>query len=193
MRTFIAIDLSEDIKGALARVQSHLIYSGSDVKWVKPDNAHLTLKFLGEVGEDRIPEIGSVLDLVGKDTAPFKISLKGIGAFPEIDYPRVLWIGIDDGKDQLKALAEKIDAGLSNIGFAKESRPFVAHLTLGKVRSPKNKAVLKDKILSIPPQSTICEAQSVSSIVLFKSTLAPAGSIYTRIKEPLLYGRSPAE
>ena len=184
MRLFIAIELSQSIRDELARIQFHLKYSAADVKWVEKDNIHLTLKFLGEVPEEKVEKIKSILDGTAKEMKSFDISLKDIGAFPKIEYPRVIWVGLDKGVVESKGLAEKIDEELSKIGYEKEPRPFAAHLTIGRVRSAKNKAALKEKISSITP---IPGSQLVTSITLFKSTLTSNGPIYTKLHEAKLY------
>ncbi|OGW84245.1 MAG: 2'-5' RNA ligase [Omnitrophica bacterium RIFCSPLOWO2_01_FULL_45_10] len=187
MRTFIAIELSAQIHESLAQIQAHLKYSGADVKWVENNNIHLTLKFLGEVDDKKVEEVKANLEAIAKETRPFEITLKDVGAFPKIDYPRVIWAGLDKGVQESKVLAEKIDEALSGIGFEKEARPFAAHLTIGRVRSPKNKAALKEKILSLHSTSyAACPKQSINSIFLFQSTLTPSGSIYTKLHEALL-------
>lgn len=183
MRLFIAIELSDDIKKGLSRIQSHLKYSGADVKWVETDNIHLTLKFLGEADEDKLAYITSALDAIGKAVSPFNIVVKEIGAFPKIEYPRVIWVSLDKGAEESKRLAKMIDERLSEIGFQKEERPFSPHITIGRVRSPKNKAALKEKILSLDPNMMNLSSQSISSVILFRSTLTPRGSIYTKIHE----------
>ena len=183
MRTFIAIELSDQIREALAQIQSHLKYSGADVKWVEKNNVHLTLKFLGEISEEKAERVKLILQKIAGGTKPFEISIKDVGAFPKIDFPRVIWVGLDKGADKSKILAERIDEALSEIGFQKESRPFAAHLTIGRVRSPKNKDALKDKMLSYSPQSMVHSPQSISSIALFKSILTPKGAIYTKLYE----------
>ena len=186
MRAFIAIELSEEIRNALFQIQSHLKYSGADVKWVEKDNIHLTLKFLGEISEAKVKEISDILDGIGKETGPFEITLKDIGAFPKIDYPRVIWVGLDKGVKESAELAVKVDEALSKIGFQKESRPFAAHLTIGRVRSPKNKEALKEKVEScqLPP----AKPQLISSVILFQSKLTPKGPIYTKLHESQLAG-----
>lgn len=184
MRTFIAIELSEEIRSSLAQIQSHLKYSGADVKWVEKDNIHLTLKFLGEISEEKCEKINSILDATGRSIKPFEISIKDIGAFPKIDYPRVVWVGLDKGAAESKILAEKIDEELSKIGFAKETRPFTAHLTIGRVRSSKNKEALKEKITQYARRDTHDEL--VSCVTLFQSTLTPKGPTYTKLHEARL-------
>lgn len=186
MRVFIAIELSDNIRESLAQIQSHLKYSGADVKWVEKDNIHLTLKFLGEVAEEKCAKIKSVLDDIGKSIKQFEISIKDIGAFPKIDFPRVVWVGLDKGAGESKELAEKIDEALCKSGFERESRPFAAHLTIGRVRSPKNKEALKDKIIDL--QLTAYSLQLIQSITIFQSTLTPRGSIYTKLHEARLLG-----
>jgi len=187
MRTFIAIELSDEIREALAQIQSHLKYSSADVKWVEKNNIHLTLKFLGEIDEKKCEKVKTALDEVAKDVKQFEISLKDIGAFPSIGSPRVIWVGLDKGAKESTELARKIDDALSKIGFEKETRPFAAHLTIGRVRSPKNKETLKAKILSLQgPGSGSQGPEKITSVILFQSTLTPKGPIYSKLHEAKL-------
>lgn len=179
MRTFIAIELSDEIKESLAQVQSHLKYAGADVKWVAPENIHLTLKFLGEITEERCGKVKTALDVIAKSTKPFELSIKDIGAFPKIDYPRVIWVGLDKGAKESTELAAKVDEALSKLGFERETRPFAAHLTIGRVRSAKNKEALKEKVLSC--QLSDISYQLIKAVILFHSKLTPTGSIYTKL------------
>ena len=188
MRLFIAIEISDEIREALAQIQSRLKYAGADVKWVEPKNIHLTLKFLGEVKEEKVEEIKSALNETVKGFKPFELSIKDIGAFPKIDFPRVIWAGLDKGTSESKALAEAIDERLSRHGFEKESRPFASHLTIGRVRSPKNKAALKERLLSSNLPLTPYHLPLIPYITLYKSTLTPHGSIYTKLHEAKLSG-----
>lgn len=181
MRTFIAVEISDEQKNSLDQIEAHLKYAGADVKWVEKSNIHLTLKFLGEVSDEKLKEIQNILNVIADNAKPFEASLKDIGAFPKIDYPRVVWVGLDKGAEELKRLAEEIDERLSKIGFTKETRPFAAHLTVGRVRSPKNKQALKEKMLSYSFPSI--PSARVDRVILFKSTLTPKGSIYTKIHE----------
>ena len=184
MRAFIAIELSAEIKDSLAQIQSHLKYSAADVKWIETGNIHLTLKFLGDITEENCEKIRSILDEIGRSTKPFQISIKNIGAFPNINYPRVIWVGLDKGTVESKALAENISEEMLKIGFQKEPRPFAPHLTIGRVRSPKNKEALKEKIGTC--QMPITKPQPISSIILFESKLSPKGPIYTKLHETKL-------
>lgn len=195
MRAFIAIEISDEIREALAKAEEHLKYSGADVKWVAPENIHLTLKFLGEVDEARIEKVKATLDEIGKATKPFEMTIKGLGVFPKIDFPRVIWAGLDKGAAESAELAKSIDDELSKLGFERESRPFAAHLTIGRVRSPKNKSALAEKLSNLQltsaersgasPKGTY-NLQLIQSITLYKSTLTPRGSIYTKLHEAKL-------
>ncbi len=181
MRTFIAIELSSKIKESLAQVQSHLKYAGADVKWVTPENIHLTLKFLGEITEEKCEKVKAALDSIAKIIAPFELSIKDVGAFPKIEFPRVIWVGLDKGAKESTELAAKVDEALSKLGFAKETRPFAAHLTIGRVRSAKNKEALMEKVLRHQPSAV--SFQPIKSVALIQSTLTPRGSIYAKLHE----------
>jgi 2'-5' RNA ligase len=181
MRTFIALEISPEIQAALEQAISHLKYAGADVKWVRPGAVHLTLKFLGEITEAKASEVGAALDRIAGASARFELAIGRIGAFPKVEYPRVIWVGLDKGAGESIALAGSVDAEMSRLGFDAESRPFAPHLTIGRVRSSKNRDRLKEKISSFAmPAVGGC---TVASIVLFKSTLTPQGSIYTKLHE----------
>ena len=185
MRAFIAIEVSEDIKAVLGQIEAHLKYAGADVKWVRPEIVHLTLKFLGEIQEDKAKEITAALDGIARATKPFDITLKDVGAFPKIDFPRVIWAGLDKGAVESKELASKVDEALSLIGFNREERPFSGHLTIGRVRSSLNRAKLIEKMASSAAnfQLSAVKAHKVASVILFQSKLTPQGSIYTKFHE----------
>ena len=176
MRTFIALDLSDEVKKELARLENALKETNADVKWVNPDNIHLTLKFLGEVAEKKIPEINKIIDDIAASKQSFETNLFKMGAFPDLNYPRVIWVGIDKNCSEVENIASKIDETLLRIGFKKEKRDFSAHLTIGRVRSGKNKAGLKEKLTSLEVDPKTC---MIDHITLFQSTLTLKGPIYT--------------
>lgn len=181
MRTFIAIDLSEENKTALTKLQDELKQTQADVKWVEPENIHLTLKFLGEVTDEYVGKVKEALDKAAAGFRPFEISLSDIGAFPKLDYPRVIWVGVEKGKKETEELAAKIEEELGKLGFSKEDRPFAAHLTIGRVRTGKNKEILKEKIQNNKgrPQWAAPTSQLISNVILYQSKLTPSGPIYT--------------
>jgi len=180
MRTFIAIELPEEIKTILSRIQDELKQTHADVKWVKPENIHLTLKFLGEIEQDLVKKIQSALSEIAQKNSIFTLGLSNIGAFPKLQYPRVVWIGIKHDQ-RFFEIAGDLEKGLIKIGLPAESRPFSSHITLGRVRSGLNRKALVEKLdflnrnLSSPPEF------KVFSLTLFKSTLTPAGPIYETI------------
>lgn len=182
MRTFIAIPLTEQTHQELARLQDNLYKSGADVKWVVSSNIHLTLKFLGEVDDEQVEKVKASLAGIVKQHRPFNIRLAKIGAFPKISSPRVVWVGIDEGYEECKALAKSIEDAMGKLGFEKEERAFSPHLTLGRVRSSKNKAQL---IACIEKEKDFAfhDKVSVDKVMLFASTLTPKGSIYTPLKD----------
>jgi len=190
MRAFIAIELSDEIKGILDRVESHLRYAGADVKWAKPGSIHMTLKFLGDITEKQREEVSAALDDISKSVKPFDVTLKDIGAFPKIEHPRVIWVGLDKGSDRSVEIAGQVDASLSKLGFAKEERAFSPHLTIGRARSSRNIDKLKEKLPGAVSdiRASAGIVHRVISIVLFQSTLTPHGSIYTKLHEAQFRG-----
>jgi 2'-5' RNA ligase len=187
MRTFIAIELPREIKSFLAELQNKLKESGADVKWVEPQNIHLTLKFLGEIDEKKLNAVTGITENVTKDKKAFPIRLSSMGAFPNIDYPRIIWIGIDKGDIEAKQIAEELEDNLTKIGIPKEDRPFSSHITIGRTRSTQNRNKLVWEIknlMNISGQKNLEFA--VTKITLFESNLTPKGPIYKTLKEASL-------
>jgi len=184
IRAFIAIELNPQIRDELSLVQSQLKTADADVKWVKPESIHLTLKFLGNISNQKVGEVKNLLDLVSPDHGSFELSLFKIGCFPKLEYPRVIWVGIDKGCSESESLAKAIEEESAKIGFAKESRPYAAHLTLGRVRSAKGKGALVSKIKTLDFKPSAVSA--IDRLTLFQSTLSPKGSIYTPLHEARL-------
>ncbi|MCX5707475.1 MAG: RNA 2',3'-cyclic phosphodiesterase [Candidatus Omnitrophica bacterium] len=182
MRAFIAIELPQEIKDVLAKLQAKLKLAGADVKWVEPKNIHLTLKFLGEIDEQAQKRITAKLEEISSAHQEFVISLSSCGAFPSINSPRVIWAGIEQGDKEVSAIAEVIETQLESIGIPKETREFSSHITLGRTRSSKNRHELAQALseLSLKPLKNQFPA---SKITLFKSTLTPRGPIYETLQE----------
>lgn len=184
MRVFIALALEESLKEALAKVQAELKSLGEDIKWISPQNLHLTLKFLGEVPQEKIPKIIQSLKEISGNFEAFTIEIKNIGGFPNLKSPRVLWAGIEKGKEALKIVTNVIEDALVKLKFPKESRSFSAHLSLGRVTYIKNKEAFCQKISTIQLPA-LC--QGITSLTLFKSTLTPKGPLYEKIAPPFLF------
>jgi 2'-5' RNA ligase len=177
MRLFVAVTLPEELKSRLAALQEQLRPAQADVSWVRPANLHATLKFLGEVEPKRVDRLRPALAEAARGVAPFRIRLGGVGTFGRP--PRVVWAGVGDGAGPLAGLAERVEAALGLVGFPKERRGFSAHLTLGRVRSGKNLERLLQAIADVPPGDV--GETAVDAIVLMRSELNPAGSIYTEL------------
>jgi len=184
-RTFIAVEISEAVKSELSSLISSLKDVRADVKWVKLENLHLTLKFLGQTTGDQVALVKESLQEIVSKERPFLIHFSGLGGFPSLKRPRVLWVGIDEGAEFLKELSERVESTVAAIGFLRENRPFSAHLTLGRVRPTKNLQGLISKV----KETRFCSAEKieVNSLSFYKSVLTPAGSIYELIqKSPFL-------
>ena len=180
MRSFIAIELPETIENALAELQSDLKGCGVDVRWIKPENIHLTLKFLGNIEEKMVDSISEAIKKACRTYAVMKLTLSEVGVFPNVRSPRVLWVGLNNS-DILPALQNEIEQELSPLGFEQEKRKFVPHLTLGRFKSSRGKMALKEKIeLYRGKELGVFDTGSVS---LMKSDLGPAGAKYTRLAE----------
>jgi len=181
IRAFIAIELNKQIKNRLSNIQDELKRTNADVKWVEPENIHLTLKFLGNIEEKKIEEIKRILEKISQKYARFLIELSTIGCFPKIDYPKVIWVGIEKGKLELSEIFSELEDELKKIGFEKEKRGFSAHITIGRMRSNLNRIRLVEEIKNkkdFPRLNSL-----VDRIILFKSNLTSKGPIYEIIYE----------
>lgn len=177
IRSFIAANLDPGLKVALARVQDRLKATGADVGWVRPENLHLTLKFLGQVGEGRIGAIGEAIAAAATGCGPVHLVFQGLGAFPRPREARVVWIGLSHGSEALAALQARIEAALESLGFAREARPFTAHLTLGRVRGPARREQLARAITEAPAEAL--GEMVLDRIELMQSNLSAGGARYS--------------
>jgi len=179
IRTFIAIELPDSVKEFLEDISSRLKQCGADVKWVRTNGIHLTLKFLGYVDTDLVPIIERDLRLVFAVQKPFPLGVLGLGAFPGLARPRVIWAGLDDPESITPRLASKVDEILDPLGFQREKRSLTPHLTLGRVRSNKN---CGDLIEAVRQSMDISGPTFVADhAVLFESILKPTGAEYSVI------------
>jgi RNA 2',3'-cyclic 3'-phosphodiesterase len=135
IRTFIAVEISPSVIGRVGDLIDKLRVAAAEVNWVRPQQMHLTLKFLGDVPDTETPDICRVVNEVAASFEPFEITCRGAGAFPNVRDPRTLWIGIVDGAEELKQLAAALDEALkTKLGYPKEQRGFHPHLTIGRVK-----------------------------------------------------------
>lgn len=184
MRIFIAIDLSPEIKAQLASVVKLLKPFSSNIKWVAPENYHLTLKFIGEVEEQKVEIIRQVLEKVVQGHRAFSLSVKGAGSFPAgQSRMRVIWIGLHSGPE-LYSLQADLEEALSREGFSREDRPFSPHLTIGRARQPQKQEKLKIELDRLGQKEF--GMMEVREIELFQSILRPEGPEYKIISRHYL-------
>jgi len=181
IRTFLGIDLPLTVKKALGDTQVRFKALKLHASWVKPENIHLTLKFLGDVSPQQISLVKEELLQALEPVFPFQASLGPTGVFPNINRPRTLWVGLEDPEGRLSDLHQRVEETLQNLGFPGEKRPFSPHLTLARIKSPKNKGLLRDSLESLPKPPLL--KFDISSVKLYKSELTPKGSIYTVLEE----------
>ncbi len=182
LRLFIAADLPADLKAQLAGLQKRLSAGGvGDVRWVNPGAIHLTLKFLGSVETERVAGITNILADVSARTGSFELSLGGVGAFPALSRPRVIWVGLGGETGRLKKLAEEIDRELAGAGFSREKRAYEPHLTLARIKYQPGSAPASLAGAVAGTRGLTPAFFKVGSINLMKSDLSPAGARYTRL------------
>ena len=180
IRSFLAIELPPEVLNEIAGIQERLKNAiRGYISWVRPAGIHLTLKFFGNISESDIQNISQVAQNTIVNVRPFTLNVRRVGAFPDVNRPRVLWLGMDGDVDVLIKLQKEMDRGFQQCGFQKEDRPFRPHLTLARIKEPKGVIGLA-KILE---KSEDYEAGSfsVGSLNLFKSELTPKGAIYTKL------------
>ncbi len=179
MRAFIAIDLNDVVRASLGRIQEKLRVADAAVKGVKPGNAHLTLKFLGEISEADAESVKSFLDEAAGDAREFQVAFSGLGFFPDSRRPRVLWAGISSGADELRHIAGRIDKRTATLGIPKEKRVFSAHLTLGRIKSNRN----IEALVSLVEKSKDVRAGELAAreVHLIRSVLSQTGPTYTKL------------
>jgi len=190
IRSFIAIELPEEVKAGLRRLQTELkLPEQTFVKWVAPDSVHLTLKFLGNISPQKVTDITGVMEQASQGVNPFQLEVTEVGAFPNLRQPRVLWVGIKGEIDKLVTWQQRIDNGLIPLGFAKETRAFTPHLTLARLRegcSPGDRRDFGEMVAKIPID--VSYKFNVNSLNLMKSQLLPGGAVYNRLAEVKLKG-----
>jgi 2'-5' RNA ligase len=191
VRTFIAIELSEELKTQLAEAQTRLKARSPAraVKWVNPEGVHLTIKFLGNVPAERIPAIASAIERAVAGHAAFDIHLAGLGCFPDLNRPRVIWVGVEGDLEALEALQRAVEKELHALGYPPEGRRFTAHLTLGRVRddaAPEERRRLGEAVRAVVLESGA--SLTVHQVSLMKSDLQPTGAVYTQLATAQLSG-----
>jgi 2'-5' RNA ligase len=181
-RTFIAIHLPLQLREALLSICAQLRDSpgGRAARWVAGDNIHVTLKFLGDVDNGRLPDVQRAITGACAGGPPFRMTVAGLGCFPGLARPRVVWAGIDQGARELAALAGSIDQSLGELGFARESRPFSAHITLARADRRASNVELATLGRTIASQDEAeIGVMTVDSVSVVQSDLFAGGPVYT--------------
>lgn len=180
IRSFIALDIDdEQIIKRFSEAQQVLVRTGADLKLVKPENIHVTMRFLGNITP---PMVDSIYEAMQKVSfSPFEVEIRGLGAFPKLQYARVIWAGIKRGAEQLSNISDQLEPKLRKLGFRPDPKGFSPHLTIARVKSGRNKSELirciKD---SVNYEFGIVKAEYLR---LKRSILTPKGPIYSTIRE----------
>lgn len=180
MRIFIAIELPEVIKREISRIQNKMASPVNKIKWVDSASMHITLKFLGETEEKKLTEVFGRTKKVADEFNPFFVRVKGTGAFPHAGNPRVIWMGIEEGSDELIRMVEELERELSGCGFPKEKKKWVPHITVGRVKKLKDVELIK-KLISREKQTPGGKMRA-EDITVMQSRLTPQGAVYTPLK-----------
>jgi 2'-5' RNA ligase len=176
MRVFLAMELPGIVKEYLLTVTKTMLQRVSGVKWVKAEGLHVTLKFFGEIGEDKVQEIEEALQGINKQHLAMSVQLKEINAFPDLMRPRVIVVTFQEGVDNVKAIFHDIESRLLAVGIENEKRSFTPHITLGRVKDAAS--LLKRNILPLEERKFLLD-----NLVLYQSTLTREGAFYSPLKE----------
>lgn len=177
VRTFVAVEAGPAVRAHAARLIEQFSAAGAGVKWVAPENLHLTLKFLGDVEQQDIPRVCEAVQRAVAEIPPFEFEIRGAGAFPNLRRPRTIWLGAGRGEDQMADLAHRVDKALQKLRFPREDRRFQAHLTIGRVRTPAPELAELAEMLGAAADAEV-GTMAVEEAVVFSSDLRPTGPVY---------------
>lgn len=181
VRTFIAVEFSESLKEQISEIQKSLKVELGKLKWVPKDNFHLTLKFIGDVESRQVPKMAEGLKRTVQGRKPFTVNLAGLGGFPQIHFPKVIWIGVNQGREGLIQLQTAVEDALVVQGFDRETRSYSPHLTLARSRDHTDLKAVGDVLKRF--RQPVTQEELVQSIRIMKSNLRRGGPIYTCLEE----------
>lgn len=185
MRAFVAIEVPGTLRERMAAVQDRLKNAGVEASWTRPGGIHLTLKFLGEVGQEQVPLIVRALAVAVGDKRRFRLGVEGVGAFPNAPYARVVWLGITGEAGRLAELQSAVEQVLVGLGLDPEDRPYTPHLTLGRVRIIRKRGEWLEALEGF--RAFKLPDFNVDSVSLISSELKPGGAVYRELgRVPLL-------
>ncbi|MFP4530249.1 MAG: RNA 2',3'-cyclic phosphodiesterase [Halodesulfurarchaeum sp.] len=179
MRLFVSVDLPDRLAAPIADLQENFA-AASGLELTDPEQAHLTLKFLGDTDAGRVGTVVDALETaVGKSAVePFEATFEGLGVFPSIDYISVVWLGVGQGADAFRKLQAPIEEHLVDVGFEPEDHDFTPHVTLGRMKHAGGKGLVQDLVRSEKPT---VGRMTVEAVYLTESTLAPDGPVYETV------------
>jgi 2'-5' RNA ligase len=179
LRTFLAIELPEETRARISKLQKELVRCGVSVKWVEKDNLHLTMRFFGDLEEERLEDVKKAVGEAAKKLVPIEAKLEGLGAFPTLKRPRVVWLGVSDGRRGILEMKETLEKELEIAGFPLDEGRFSAHVTLGRVRdrSARVTALSREVERAEFPAAEVL----VKEISCMKSDLTRTGPIYSKL------------
>ncbi len=175
IRSFVAIDLAAPVRAAIGALQHELLDAKADVRWVRVEGMHVTLKFLGAVEAPRLAAVHAALADALHGQPALHVRAHGVGAFPSLRRPRVLWVGLQ--AEGLVELAARVDTAVTPLGFEPERRPFTPHVTVGRVNSLRGWAPLEAQLKGHLDDDF--GTSDVDEVTVFRSTLRPTGAVYT--------------
>lgn len=179
IRAFVALKLPESIISSIKRIQEDLKLYRFPVRWVRPEKIHLTIKFFGGIAESDLKNIGAAMNNCAGSYAPLSLSAKGVGVFPSITRPRIIWTGISGEASLLFSIRNDLENRFEETGFKKEDRPFKGHLTLGRFRERTDSGKLIEALRKF--QGFESEIFVAGKLYLYKSDLEPEGPVYTEL------------
>ncbi len=177
VRTFIGVEIEAEVREALAAVVRRLRSTASAAKWVKAENLHITFKFLGDVAPSELEQVFTAARQAAADFSSFELEISGLGCFPNSRYPRVVWAGCSEGSECAAALAQRLEDGFAALGYEREKRPYSPHLTLARLRDPRDGRALAAALAS--EGAPRFGSTAVEEIVVFMSELRKSGPVYS--------------
>jgi RNA 2',3'-cyclic 3'-phosphodiesterase len=186
MRCFVAIELSSAVRARLADLQKRLAPLDRDVRWTRPEQIHLTVKFLGEVPDGDVPGVCDVAAQIASGYAPFEIEVRGTGCFPPRGSARIVWAGLGQLPNELVDCHREIEQAYAKIGFKPEDRPFHPHLTIGRVRDPRGSHAVRPVVDQ--QQQFAGGTVAVNELLVFQSILESSGPTHIVLSRAPLCG-----
>lgn len=183
LRLFVALELPEAVQQALVSAWAPLRCTERGVKWVASESIHITLKFLGEVSGEHLSQLEAPLAQAAQASGPLRLRISTVGGFPSLDFPRVLWVGLEGDREALGRLQRAVEQSTASLGFPPEERPFTPHITIGRVRDgvpPQERRRIGRAVeqIELPPDLSF----GVGHLSLMQSTLTPQGARYHCLK-----------